>query len=57
LYNGAAGFAQQAGWGTPVGAAAISSYNITDAGGANSNTNKAVASIIAALKALGVFAT
>ena len=43
------------GWGTPVGNAVIASYNITDAGGANSNTNKAVASIIVALKGLGIF--
>ena len=57
LYGGASLWAQQAGWGTPVGGAAISSYNITDAGGANSNTNKAVAQIITALKALGIFAT
>ena len=56
-FNGAAGAAALTGWGTPVGNAVIASYNITDAGGANSNTNKAVAQIIASLKALGVFAT
>ena len=43
------------GWGTPVGNAAILNYNITDAGGANSNTNKAVAQIIASLKSWGLF--
>jgi hypothetical protein len=48
--------AQLTGWGTPVGGAAISNYNITDAGGANSNTNKAVAEIIAYLKSRGDFA-
>lgn len=54
---GAAGVAQLAGWGTPVGNTVVASYNITDAGGANSNTNKAVAQIIATLKAYGLFAT
>jgi hypothetical protein len=53
--NGNAPPAQVTGWGTPVGAAVISNYNITDAGGANSNTNKAVAEIIVALKAFGLF--
>jgi hypothetical protein len=46
---------QNTGWGSPVGAAVINNYNITDAGGANSNTNKAVAQIIAQLKLLGLF--
>lgn len=41
------------GWGTPVGGAVIPNYNITDAGGANSNTNKTVAQILAVLKAFG----
>lgn len=47
--------AQSTGWGTPVGGVAISNYNITDAGGASSNTNKAVAAIIAYLKSKGDF--
>ena len=55
--NGNAPPAQSAGWGSPVGAAVISNYNITDAGGANSNTNKALAEIIAILKAQGLLAT
>lgn len=49
--------AQVPGWGTPVGGTAVANYNITDAGGANSNTNKAVAEIIAYLKSRGDFAT
>ena len=52
--NGATPPTQTTGWGTPVGGAVIASYNITDAGGANSNTNKAVAEIIAVLKAAGL---
>jgi len=52
--NGASPPGQFTGWGTPVGGAVISNYNITDAGGANSNTNKAVAQIITMLKALGL---
>jgi hypothetical protein len=55
--NGASPPAQVTGWGTPVGGAVVTSYNITDAGGANSNTNKAVAEIIAALKSFGLFGT
>jgi hypothetical protein len=47
--------AQLTGWGTPVGSAVINNYNITDAGGANSNTNKAVAQIILYLKNKGDF--
>jgi hypothetical protein len=46
---------QSTGWGTPIGGAVIPSYNITDAGGASSNTNKAVAQIIAVMKAYGLF--
>ena len=46
---------QVTGWGTPVGGSAVNNYNITDAGGANSNTNKAVAEIITYLKARGDF--
>jgi hypothetical protein len=48
---------QSTGWGTPVGGAVIPNYNITDAGGASSNTNKAVAQIIAVLKAFGWMGT
>lgn len=55
--NGNTGPAQSTGWGTPIGGTAISSYNITDAGGANSNTNKALAQVIATLKAFGLFGT
>jgi hypothetical protein len=51
--NGNSAPAQSTGWGTPVGAAVIDNYNITDAGGANSNTNKALAQIIAVMKAVG----
>ena len=43
------------GWGTPVGGAVINNYNITDAGGSNSNTNKALAKIITDLKTLGIY--
>ena len=53
--NGNAAPAQVTGWGTPVGPSVISSYNITDAGGSNSNTNKAVAQIINDLKAFGIY--
>lgn len=53
--NGAVASAQVTGWGTSVGGTVIASYNITDAGGANSNTNKAVAKIIADLKAFGIY--
>jgi hypothetical protein len=45
---------QQTGWGTPIGAAVINNYNITDAGGANSNTNKALAALIVQLKLRGI---
>jgi pectate lyase-like protein len=48
---------QVTGFGTPVGGAVINNYNITDAGGANSNTNKCVAEILAILKAVGFIAT
>lgn len=44
------------GFGTPVGGAVVSSYNITDAGGANSNTNKLLAKIAAVLIANGILA-
>jgi hypothetical protein len=54
--NNVAPPAQVTGWGTPVGGAVVLNYNITDAGGANSNTNKAVAKIIADLKAIGFYA-
>lgn len=54
--NGATAQASLAGWGTPVGNAVINNYNITDAGGANSNTNKAVAQILVTLKAFGLLA-
>lgn len=53
--NGNAPPAQVTGWGTPVGNAVINNYNITDAGGANSNTNKALAQIITDLKAFGLY--
>lgn len=53
--NGNAPSAQLTGWGTPVGGAVIASYNITDAGGANSNTNKVVAQILATLKSFGLY--
>lgn len=52
--NGAAAPAQVTGFGTPVGGAVVASYNITDAGGANSNTNKCVAEILTVLKAAGI---
>lgn len=55
--NGSAPPAQSTGWGTPVGGAVVANYNITDAGGANSNTNKAVAQILAVLKAVGFLGT
>lgn len=48
---------QVTGWGTPVGGTAINNYNITDAGGANSNTNKALAEVITVLKAFGLLGT
>lgn len=53
-WNGAAPPAQVTGFGTPVGGAVVANYNITDAGGANSNTNKCVAEILAILKAHGM---
>lgn len=53
--NGAAAPGQSTGWGSPVGGAVVNNYNITDAGGASSNTNKAVAQIIVVLKNLGLF--
>lgn len=46
--------AQVTGFGTPVGNAVVASYNITDAGGANSNTNKCVAEMLVVLKAYGL---
>jgi hypothetical protein len=52
--NGVTPPAQTTGWGTPVGAAVVNNYNISDAGGANSNTNKAVAEILVILKAYGM---
>lgn len=54
--NNVAAPAQVTGWGSPVNPAVINNYNITDAGGANSNTNKAVAQIIKDLKAFGLYA-
>lgn len=53
-WNGATPPAQITGFGTPVGGAVVASYNITDAGGANSNTNKCVAEILAIMKAHGM---
>lgn len=53
-WNGATPPTQVTGFGTPVGGAVVASYNITDAGGANSNTNKCVAEILAILKAHGM---
>jgi hypothetical protein len=53
--NGAVAVAQSTGWGSSVGGAIINNYNITDAGGANSNTNKVVAQIITYLKNFGIF--
>jgi hypothetical protein len=55
--NGNAPPAQVTGFGTPVGGAVINNYNITDAGGANSNTNKCVAEILTILKAVGFIGT
>lgn len=55
--NGNTPSPQVTGWGTPVNPAVINNYNITDAGGANSNTNKAVAQIIKDLKAFGLYGT
>lgn len=52
--NGASPPAQVTGFGTPVGGAVINNYNITDAGGANSNTNKCVAEILTVLKSYGL---
>lgn len=51
--NGNSAPAQTTGFGTPVGGAVIANYNITDAGGANSNTNKCVAEILTILKNIG----
>lgn len=48
---------QSTGWGSPVGGTVINNYNITDAGGANSNTNKALAQVIATLKTYGILAS
>lgn len=45
--------AQSTGFGTPVGNAVVANYNINDAGGANSNTNKCVAEILAIMKQIG----
>lgn len=53
-WNNAAPPAQVTGFGTPVGGAVVASYNITDAGGANSNTNKCVAQILTIMKAHGM---
>jgi hypothetical protein len=55
--NGNAAPAQTTGFGTPVGGAVVNNYNITDAGGANSNTNKCVAEILTILKAYGMIGT
>lgn len=56
LYGVSPPGAQSTGWGSPVGAAVINNYNITDAGGANSNTNKALAEVIVILKNIGLVA-
>jgi hypothetical protein len=53
-WNGATPPAQVTGFGTPVGGLVVASYNITDAGGANSNTNKCVAEILSIMKAHGM---
>lgn len=53
IYGNAAP-AQSTGWGTSVGGAVINNYNITDAGGTNSNTNKVVAELITLVKAFGL---
>jgi hypothetical protein len=55
-FNGGPGQGQTTGFGSPVGAAVVANYNITDAGGANSNTNKCVAEILLILKNLGFIA-
>jgi hypothetical protein len=52
--NNVAPPAQVTGFGSPVGAAVVLNYNITDAGGANSNTNKCVAEILTVLKNFGL---
>ncbi len=52
-FNGNSAPVPPSGFGTPVGGAVVANYNITDAGGANSNTNKCVAEILTVLKALG----
>lgn len=53
--NGATPPTQLTGWGTPVGYAVVNNYNITDAGGANSNTNKTLAQVVKYLKDKGDF--
>ena len=53
-FYGATPVAKVTGFGTPVGGAVVASYNITDAGGANSNTNKCVAEILTILKSIGL---
>ncbi len=53
-FHGATPQLQTTGFGTPVGGAVVANYNITDAGGANSNTNKCVAEILTILKAYGL---
>lgn len=55
--NGNAATAQSTGWGTPVGGSVINNYNITDAGGANSNTNKVIAQLVSVLKSVGILGT
>lgn len=52
--NGNSPATQVTGFGTPVGNAVVNNYNITDAGGASSNTNKCVAEILVVLKAAGL---
>ena len=53
-FHGVTPVGQTTGFGTPVGGAVVANYNITDAGGANSNTNKCVAEILTILKGLGL---
>lgn len=55
LYGNAAA-AQSTGWGSPVNGAVVNNYNITDAGGSGSNTNKVVAQLVAVLKLVGILA-
>ena len=45
--------ATSTGWGSSTGGSVINNYNITDAGGSSSNTNKVVAELITLMKAAG----